>query len=240
MKLVKKLHRWLSVIVGIQLIIWITTGLYFNLISNQWHYSDTYKQVGAAAKHSKQGKCPGNPYPIAGLGLTRAPLSIELKSSILGCYYLVQFRQVFHQYQTMEAKSYSASTGSLLTEMTSEQAVNLAINSYTGPGSVTSISKLPPGKSSNGKQQNRVFRIDFLDDRNTSVFVHAITREVIRHENDNSRFHKFMFTLHFMDYFTPGNFNNWLLKLFGGMTLMLTITGVYWLLVRISNRQLMD
>lgn len=234
MKLVKKLHRWLSVIVGLQLIIWITTGLYFNLISKQWHSADTYKQAGA------QAKCPTKPYPISVLGLTRAALSIELKSNALGCYYLIQYQQIFHQYQAMDAKSYNARTGSLLREMTSEQAVTLAINSYAGSGKVASISKQPPGSSSDGKQQNPVFRVDFLDDRNTSVFVHAITRQVIRHENDNSRFHKLMFTLHFMDYFTPGNFNNWLLSLFGAMTLILTITGIYWLVVRISNRQLMD
>lgn len=232
MALVRTLHRWLAVIVGIQLIIWIVTGLYFNLISDAWFSPNVYKV------QPQQPRCSTTVASLGELNLAKPATYIDIKSNAIGCYYLVHYQRVFQQYQAMDAETFDLNSGAVLAALTAKQAEILAVSSYSGPGNVLDVVRLPAGGSSNGKQQNPVWRVDFSDDKNTSVYIHDVIRQVIRHENDNYRFHKFMLTLHFMDYFNSGSFSHWLLKLFAGMALLLALTGVYWLILRIRNGQL--
>ena len=232
MALVRTLHRWLSVIVGIQLVIWIVTGLYFNLISDGWVSPNVYKTPSVTTE------CAANVASLNYLTLAKDPTYVEIKSNATGCYYLVHYKRVFQQYQAMDAETFDLYSGNKLPELTVHQAESLASLSYSGPGNIVQSVQLSAGESSNGKQQNPVWRIDFSDDNTTSVYIHGVTRQVIRHENDNYRIHKLMFKLHFMDYFNTGSFSHWLLKTFAFMAFLLTLTGVYWLIVRIRNGQL--
>lgn len=224
-------HRRSSVAVALQMVIWIATGLYFNLMDSQW-YSTHHHRAEPADIQCPHESPEFRPVPLKQLTLPQAPLYLELKSNSLGCYILVHYNKVFHQYQPMQASSFDAYTGLELGSLDNSDALTLAQNSYSGPGEITNLSLLAGGESSNKKQQNPVWKVDFSDEADTSVYVHSLTRQVIRHENQQSRFHQLMFTLHFMDYFGTGGFNHWLLKLFGLMALLLTGTGIYWLVVR--------
>lgn len=232
MKLIRKLHRWISVLVSIQLFIWIATGLYFNLVSNNWHSTKTFKV------DSQNSPCPTTPVSIKQLPLPSGTISVQLNANYLQCFYLVHVDKVFHQYQLMNAHAFDPITAQPLTALSANEAETLAINSYSGPGNVVSTRLIAGQDSSNGKQQNPVWRVDFDDDISTSVYIHHITRQVIRHENTPSRIHKFMYTLHFMDYFNSGSFSNWLLRIFAMLTLMLTLTGLYWLFHQIKHKQI--
>ena len=44
MLLIKKLHKWLSLLVGIQLLLWLGTGLFFNLMDPQKASGNQYRQ----------------------------------------------------------------------------------------------------------------------------------------------------------------------------------------------------
>lgn len=219
----RRWHRRISVVVAMQMVIWIATGLYFNLMDSQW-YSTHHNKA-----EQVESQCQPDIVSLQQLTLSEAPVYIELKQNSLGCYLLIHHKNVFHQYQKMQARTFDASTGQELSNLSKPEVLSLAQNSYQGPGEITGLARMASGTSSNSKQQNPVWRVDFDDEVGTSVYIHSVTREVIRHENDNSRFHQLMFTLHFMDYFGTGGFNHWLLKLFAVMALLLTATGIYWL-----------
>lgn len=226
-------HRWLSVLVAIQVMIWVATGLYFNLIDANWHNSDTYRSA------TSKERCPKNLIPIDKISALYGALYIELAANETGCFYLAHFKQTFHQYQPMQTRTVDATTGEIAEPLTAENARELAIASYTGPGAAISTTLTPGGESSNHKQQNPIWRIAFNDDKQTIVYVHSVTREVIRHENRNSRFHQLMFKLHFMDYFNTGGFNHTLLIVMAMLTCLTFLTGIIWLVNKIRNGQLL-
>ena len=45
MLFLKKLHKWLSLLVGLQLLVWLGTGLYFNLMDHQKASGNQYKPL---------------------------------------------------------------------------------------------------------------------------------------------------------------------------------------------------
>ncbi|BDX08537.1 PepSY domain-containing protein [Planctobacterium marinum] len=227
------LHRWIATIVVLQVVIWVSTGFYFNLVNSSWHNSNHYY----------------NPSPKPGCNKSLASLEelpkltgankVELIVTTSGCYYLAHFNQTFHQYQPMQSITFNALSGAIASPLNAEEARDIALESYSGPGKVTGATKHPGGESNNGKQRNPVWRVDFDDERRTSVYVHTITRKVIRHENQYSRFHQWMFKLHFMDYFNTGGFNHLLLIGMALLTFITFVTGVIWLVSKIKNGQLL-
>ena len=50
MLFLKKLHKWLSLLVGLQLLVWLGTGLYFNLMDHQKASGNQYKQTPVVAQ----------------------------------------------------------------------------------------------------------------------------------------------------------------------------------------------
>ena len=45
---IKKIHKWASVIVGIQFLLWLLSGIYYNLMDSSKAYGHTYKNHGHA------------------------------------------------------------------------------------------------------------------------------------------------------------------------------------------------
>lgn len=74
-----------------------------------------------------------------------------------------------------------------------------------------------------------MWQVQAQDDNNTSIYLDAVTGQVLRHANDDFRLKDLMFKLHFMDYGNTGGFNHWLIICFAIATLLLSITGVTWL-----------
>lgn len=227
------LHRWLSLIIVLQVLIWVATGLYFNLVDSAWYNTTSYQKQTVT-----ESQCDSNIIPVSELTLSAAATKIELRDSNQGCHYLVHYNRVFHHYQAMQVQIFDAHTGQALPALTKDAAVVMANDSYTGPGSMIAINLLPPGTSSNGKQQNPVWRADFNDEQQTRVYLHSVTREVIRHETQNARFHQWMFRLHFMDYVNSGDFSHPLIISFALMTLLSFISGIIWLVRKIRSGKL--
>lgn len=226
----RRWHRRSSVLVAIQMVIWIATGMYFNLMDSQWYSTRHY------LAEQEKIECHLIATDPPALNLLHPPVYLELLRNVQGCYVVAHYKRVFRQYQKMQAQIFDVNTGREMLPIASDSAISIAQASYNGPGTVQKATLLQAGESSNSKQQNPVWQVDFDDAAGTSVYVHSVTREVIRHENHNSRFHRLMFKLHFMDYFNTGGFSHWLLKLFAFMALFLTLTGVYWLCRRFFKR----
>ena len=79
------------------------------------------------------------------------------------------------------------------------------------------------------RERNAVWQVNIADSRQTSIYIRAQTGHVIAHVNDETRWRNLLLLLHFMDYPQEGNFNNWLIKIFAVLTLLLSGTGLWWL-----------
>ena len=236
-KVSKVVHKWVSVIVGIQLMIWVGTGLYFNLVDAELTNGNIKRQK-VEHRPSKEQLARQLPklMPIAELSI-KQPQQIRLIWIAEVPYYQVTTLQGAHDYQKRQVTLLHAITGKPF-DINGVLVGKIALQSFNGKAEITSIDLLEPPITELPKQENNTWQVTLGDALNTSIYIDSLTGKVIAHINDDRRFRDLMFKLHFMDYGNTGGFNHWLIVLFAIMTLALSFTGVIWLIQLYRTGQL--
>lgn len=233
MKWVRKIHLWASVIVGIQLLIWLGSGLYFNLMDSNKVSGNQYRA------HIHQDKVLTieqllDPQQV--LAKAKPAVAIKLITLLEQPVYLVTHQQGLYPHFENHFSMYNAIDGSPI-NINQTWAIALAKQSYNGSGKVTSAELITTKLEDFPKQQNPSWRVNFSDAINTSAYVEAGSGRIIGHSNDNKRFADIFFMLHFMDYENLSGFNNIQIILFALVCLWLTVTGFIWTIYLISKGQ---
>jgi len=227
MKSIKFLHKWLSLLVALQLLIWLGSGLFFNLMDHN--------------------KARGNEYRIKAVDLTvieparllsisdilkqqTQPVNSVKQIELLDQpYYLLNHHLGLYKHFYNEHTLINAYTGERII-IDAVMAKAIASRTYSGNNHVSSIVKSSPPVDDFPKEQNTAWQVNFSDDLNTSVYVDASSGRLVGHSNDDKRFADFFFMLHFMDYGSIGSFNNWQIIVFALFTLVFCLTGFIWVI----------
>ena len=224
MVIIGKIHKWASVVVGLQLLIWLGSGLYFNLMNHHQAAGHSYKTAVKSELNWREAKLV-DPKTI----LQQQPKSTGLSLiSLAGApYYLLNHQRGLYAHFTNTYTLIDARSGAPVS-IDAEFAQLLAAASYNGPGQLVSSRLMQPPISDFPRQQNAVWQVNFADDLDTSVYVEAGSGRIVGHSDVHKRLADFALMLHFMDYSQQGSFNNIPMMLFAFATLWLSITGVIW------------
>jgi uncharacterized iron-regulated membrane protein len=221
----RKIHRWASLLIGLQVLIWIVSGLAFNVMDKNKASGNTYRQTLIATKPTiAESKL----LPVETI-LQSYPDTIELRrTNILSTpYYLLTQKKGLYRHFANRYHLVNAVTGKL-TLIHEQLAVDIAKASYSGPGYVKAITLLMPPIAEFPKQANPNWQINFADDLSTSVYVEQGSGRLVGHSNSDKRFADFFYMLHFMDYGSLGHFNSIQIMLFAFITLWLSLSGLIW------------
>ncbi|MEW6992378.1 2Fe-2S iron-sulfur cluster-binding protein [Colwelliaceae bacterium 6441] len=226
MNLIRKIHKWSALFVGLQLLVWLGSGLFFNLMDHQKARGDHYRVYGSVQNVIDHQRLV-EPQDI--IGNAQAVVSLSLINLLGKPVYLLThdkglYRHFSNLYSLVDA--YSAKPITIDAAM----AKQLAIASYKGPGKINSATLIKQDNDDFPKEQNASWQINFADEVNTSVYVEVGSGRIIGHSNDDKRFADFFFMLHFMDYGNKGGFNSIQIMLFAVVTLWLALTGFIWTL----------
>ena len=223
MQFIKKLHKWLSLLVGLQLLIWLGTGIYFNLMDHQKASGNQFRQEPAVAQVDTTRLIE----PQLVLAKSKQAVSLKQISLVAQPYYLLTHTKGLYSHFKNEYSLVDAYTGEpvVIGEL---MAADLAQSSYKGEGVVNSVIKLSPPYDDIPREQNEVWQVNFVDEVNTSVYIDAGSGRIIKHSNDDTRFVDIFFMLHFMDYGTEGSFNNVQIIIFALFALFFALTGFIW------------
>ncbi len=240
---VRYFHRWLSLLVFIQLIIWLGTGLYFNLMDHQKASGNQNRQ---RIVESMQSVNFDTLLPLTQV-VQQYPkaITVSLISRLNQPLYLVTLEQGLYQHFVRKQLLLDAKTGER-SDTNNTFFEQLAQLSFSGQAPTRSSMKLTPPIEELPKLQNSVWQINFADALNTSVYVDAQNASVIAHVDDDKRLGDLMFTLHFIDYpflnrifkGKNGSFNNLQIILLALLTLLFSLTGVYWLVHLLKHKQI--
>ncbi|MCW8834719.1 MAG: PepSY domain-containing protein [Colwellia sp.] len=226
MKLVKLMHKWLSVLVALQLLIWLGSGLFFNLMDHNKARGNEYR---IKAEQVTQVE-PSRLFELNSLLAQQQRVnSIKLVSLLSKPYYLLNHEQALYPHFYNEHSLFNAYTGEQQV-IDKAMAKALASSTYKGKAAVKSATKASPPIADFPKEQNTVWQVNFADELNTSVYIDASSGRVVGHSNTHKRFADFFFMLHFMDYGTVGSFNNWQIIFFALLTLVFCLTGAFWVI----------
>ncbi len=226
MRFIRKLHKWLGLLLAIQILIWIGSGL---LLS----FTDSSDVSGRNSRFPPYETFPLlNQFPvvpITTLDLPAGPIhQVQLKRLLSTLVYRVQTKQGWH---TFDAKSGQAMT------VGQNMASRIAQDSYSGNGSQLRTEYLAEGAIEVPDYQGAVWRSDFADEINTRVYVAASDGRLLEHRNDSWELADFLLMLHFMDYGRTGGFNTVQIILFGFAQLWLAISGALLVIQAIRKRR---
>ncbi len=217
MRLMRVLHKWLSLIVGVQLLLWIVSGLVFALLDHDkvtahesLRETDTVVLDADEKLMEPAELIAGGPRP---LDVTLFPLLDEW-------YYRLRFAEIIELRRASDGTPFAIS----------EPVVRaLAAAHYAGPGKLQSVSlRHPPFLEA--REAGTVWEAAFDDPEGTSLYFSAEDGQLVTTRNDTWRLFDFFWMLHTMDFRSRDDFNNPLVILFATGSLWVGFTGLMLLL----------
>lgn len=211
----RKLHKWLGLILGLQVMIWIITGTLISLI-------DAGDVAGHSAHKTRIADIElSNFAPLVSLSQLQTPL--DPKRSVQLITLLAQ--PVYHVKSMVGSALFDARSG-LQISIDREMAVQIAHESYRGNGRLTQAIVLAEGSTEVKDVLGPLWRVNFDDPLNSRIYISAQDGQVLAQRNDRWVLVDFLLMLHFMDYWRDGHFNNIQIIIFGFGTLWLALSGL--------------
>ena len=213
----RKIHKWIGLLIGIQLVLWMCSGLVMSLLNSE-------SVRGAEFRAVKKAIAP--PWPQDTLPAEAVLAATALPVHAISTGWLVD-RPIYKLAGEQGVKMVDARQGQPV-ELTAAVAQKLALASYTGPGR-PQAAELVERSLETRAHEGRVWRVPFSDAGDTTVYL-SQQGEVLEHRNNTWRLFDIFWMLHIMDYSWRKDFNNPLVigSAVGG--LWLALSGI-WLLM---------
>jgi hypothetical protein len=223
---IRKSHRWLGVILGIQFLFWTIGGLYFSWSNMDEVHGDHQK----AHIHPIESDIKlVNPQDII--------QKVKQKDTI---NYIFDIRliqlldepvyQIFYSKEHDRGKKIQlayAVSGELRSPLTKKEATEVAQQNFSDNGKVKVVEYLT---TTNGHHEYResplpAYAVTFVHPSNTTVYVSSELGTVQKFRNNKWRIFDFLWMMHTMDYQTRDNLSNWLLRAFSIFGLLTILSG---------------
>ena len=207
--LVRKTHKYLSILISIQLLLWTISGIYF-----------AFNQIELV--RGEQYRLP----QVFSVDLSKVNVFLDSVKSIqvarrFGEEILIVRKEAGTEYLNLE--------GVALEKLSREQAISIVsrVTSLT-PSVAEEINDPEPGSEYRGRNLP-LFKVTTQDQENDeiNVYVDAISGQVVAIRSEQWRLWDLMWGLHIMDWEARDEINNWLLKLFSVLALISSLTGVF-------------
>ncbi len=214
----RTLHRWIGLILGIQLLLWMLSGLVMGLLPHE-------AVTGHDYQHHKQmlGALPEagdfNEQPVVDLG---SPASDPVRSISLRMF---EQALVYRIVRDSGIILLDAKTGQAI-EISDDIARRVAIRDYSGPGEISKVELLEESTLEMRGHAIPAWRIDFKDLRSTSLYISAQDGAVLERRNTYWRIFDVFWMLHIMDYQQRTDFNNTLIIICSLILLWMGISGI--------------
>jgi hypothetical protein len=224
-RLSASLHKWLSLIVGVQVVLWTVSGLFFTLFA--------IEEVRGDALWRKPASMPVNMAAVK-LQMSEAlasvaedrPQSVQLKQ--------LAGKPVYEIRAEIGVFLVSAEDGALITPIDEALASNIASAAWVAGGKPTHIhllDKAPPESGARGA----VWAASFPGKGNPVLYVNAIDGTVGPLRTDLWRTYDFLWSLHIMDYRDRESFHHPLIIAASVLALTMTLFGIVLLIHRFAR-----
>ncbi len=222
---VRRTHKWIGLIIGVQALLWMISGLYMVVVpldvihgDHLAHvYSDPLKPSGTRID---QGALMQR-YP----GIT----SVRLKS-MLG-------KEVFEIRQGKQAALVDAASGNKISPIDIETVKRLAGEAYTGDAAIRSVEWVTKAPSEVKSRPVPLWAVHFDEIGKTTLYFSPDTGELLARRHELWRWFDFLWMFHIMDFETRDDVNNNLLRIAAATGLAFSLSGIWLLLYSFSRRK---
>ncbi|WP_258808221.1 FAD-binding oxidoreductase [Pseudidiomarina sp. CB1] len=222
MRFMQWLHRWVSLILIIQVVLWLISATVFSIMGHHGMSGHQYMRH----IHPEMLADESPQWSIQQVRATHAQADTILLTNVLG----------HPQYQVNVSGEWLYLDGHTgqpwQTDVNLAQA--LALASYDGPGHIAEVEQVT-GAAEVVDWSAAGYRVQFADDLNTRVYVDAASGQIVEHRNTPWTIADWAFRLHFMDYSGERSFNHLLIWSAGLFALWFSLSGLILLIRNISQ-----
>jgi len=218
--LLRRLHKWVALIVGIQLVLWTMSGFIMSYVPIEDVHGDHLWDKSQRGAFLNSEDISFTLRDIMAKYETRPIQNMRLFSRDGQAAYEIHLKG-----QTIFL---DAQNGAALAPITEERAIAVAKKAYRWTGGYRSIEYItdPDQYGEIRGQPLPIWKVNFDDDVNSSLYVSPMKARVITVRSDIWRQYDFFWMLHIMDYDTRDNFNSLLLILAASTAFFVALSGL--------------
>jgi hypothetical protein len=231
---IRKSHRYLGLLLGIQFLLWTIGGLYFSWNNIDEVHGDFQKKRVPLLSSSIQLVSPSVALDtIRKVHRIDSLVSIQLIDIIGKPFYQIRCITALHNMQThtdhhgLMNHLADAKTGKLRSPLSQDEAIAVAKRYFFEDAKVVKIEKVDSIHSHHEYRSGELpaYAISFEHPSKTTVYVATELGTVQKFRNDKWRVFDFLWMLHTMDYQGRDNFGNILLRAFSIFGLVTVLSG---------------
>ena len=166
MQFIKSVHKWASLFVGIQFLLWLVSGFYFNIMDHSKaggnQYRERIEKVAVDYRSTSNQKLID---PKLVLAENKKTQNLQVVTILGKPYYLLTHEKGLYRHFYNEQTLVDAYTNQIIV-IDEHMAKKIALTSYNGPGKLTSVIKLMPPIQDIPKEKNTVWQVNFNDNVN--------------------------------------------------------------------------
>ncbi|MEO6280191.1 2Fe-2S iron-sulfur cluster-binding protein [Roseateles sp.] len=211
----RKIHKWIGVLVGLQLVLWMSSGFVMSLL-------DAEKVRGREFRAPAPAK---QPWPAEVVAVAPILAAARDQAMTVSTGWLLD-RPVYRLTGEKSTLLVDARNGERI-ELDALLARRLAQASYTGSGTARPAELIDQSLETRA-HDGKVWRAEFADDEDTTVYL-SQQGDVLEHRNKTWRLFDVFWMLHIMDYTGREDFNNPLVVTAAVGGFWLALSGI-WLL----------
>ena len=231
---IRKSHRYLGLLLGIQFLLWTIGGLYFSWNNIDEVHGDFQKKRVPLLSSSIQLVSPSVALDtIRKVHRIDSLVSIQLIDIMGKPFYQIRCITALHNMQThtdhhgLMNHLADAQTGKLRSPLSQDEAIAVAKRHFVNVAKVIKVEKVDSIHSHHEYRSGELpaYAISFDHPTQTTVYVATELGTVQKFRNDKWRVFDFLWMLHTMDYQGRDNFGNILLRAFSIFGLVTVLSG---------------
>ena len=220
-----RVHKWVALIIGIQILLWIAGGLVMSVIP--------IEQVRGEHKIAAPTPLAFDAAQLQSLQSVTNDLQIKAVSDAsLGRVINTPVWRI----KSTSGETYliDARTGVRLDPVGEALALRIAKADYDGSGELIRIESLTEPPSEYGRR-GPIWQARFDDGDATTLYIDPSTAEVRARRSSTWRFYDFFWKLHVMDYDDGADFNHPLLITAAGAAIFVAFSGLVLLIIKMRR-----
>lgn len=223
----RTLHKWLTLIVGLQLLLWTVSGFYMVVVDLDFIHGDPL------VRNLRVPLTMGQPLtPITDVA-QRYPEVTQVTVRTLPAT-----GPVYEVTANGRKVLVDAASGQQLSPLSAGRIRELARSYYAGTGEPTNVNLIEQDPPTEIQTRGLpLWRIDFDDGLETSLYIHPDTGALVTRRHRFWRWFDFLWMVHIMDYEAREDVNNGLLRVASALGTITAVSGVWLLYFSFGRRR---
>lgn len=221
---VRRCHKWLGLIVGLQALLWMISGVYMTIVPLEVIHGDHLAHV---SRETLENTAPTiDQKKLAELFPQISSLRMK---KLLG-------REVFEIRQGAGVFLVDAQSGALLSPLPEHDVRRLANAAYQGEHEIASVRLLTEAPPEVATRPAPIWAVSYKGPAASTLYFSPQTGELLARRHNLWRGFDFLWMLHIMDYETRDDANNVLLRVASAAGLLFALAGIWLLLFSFRRR----